>query len=63
MLFNGFKSCDMCMINRQAIYNAYALSLFFLQQSFCIFCALANVHPYINRSIVFVLGRRLAKAR
>ena len=41
----------------------YALSLLLLQQSFCIFCALANVNPDIIRSIVFVLGRMLAKAR
>ena len=41
----------------------YALSLFLLQQSFCIFCALANVHPDIICSIVLILGRRLAKAR
>ena len=61
MLFNGFKSCDMCMINREDI--CVRIKFVFLQQSFCIFCTLANVHPDKIRSIVFVLGRRLAKAR
>ena len=56
MLFNGFKSCDLCMINHEDIINVYALSLFLLQQSFCIFCTLANVYP--NNSFNHIRSRK-----